>query len=271
MEKLDDLGNGELLVADLLPGVVHQLNNLLFGIHSSACTLADQVDLGQAGRENISFIKQNAQAATKLLRCLAQVHPGTCGQRTLENLNGIVADTVEFLRQALPRRLKIETELTPEPLPILVEAVPLRQTILGLSLNLAEAIPEVGALRFSTAPSPPSAAPLTTGPQAPSILPASCLTIAGVAQAAVAPASRRHAPAHPAPPASDHPALRLSFARLFAQNHEGTLATQSRGAKTVFRLCLPQVALDQQPGGRPLAKHAPAQERHSEKRLASEL
>ena len=81
---------------------------------------------------------------------MVNLHLGQTGERNYHNLNDITTDLVELIRKTLPRRIQVDADLAPLPLPVHLDVVEFRQVAINLLLNAADAMPKGGLLTLST-------------------------------------------------------------------------------------------------------------------------
>ncbi len=221
-------------------GLSHDFNNVLAGTLALAESYLTQVPKDHPFREGLQLIKQNTEQAALLVRRIAQLHRGKVGNPGYQNLNEIVADSVDLLRKVIPKRIELISSPATEPLPLYVDAVETQQVLINLALNAADAMPERGELRIGTSlhPTlPPWEYHVGTIPR----VPAACLSV-GDTGTGIKP---RHLgyifdPFFTTKPMNKGSGLGLYNARLFAQKNAGAISVESReGAGTTFRVWLP--------------------------------
>jgi two-component system cell cycle sensor histidine kinase/response regulator CckA len=162
-----------------------------------------------------------------------------------------VANLAEVLQKVLTRRVRLETELAPGPLPIYVDAVELRQVMINLALNAADAMPNGGRLVFRTSrhdQPPPHSPAQGTFPQTPLM----CLSVqdSGVGIPGHCLASIFD-PFFTTKPLGKGSGLGLYNAKLFVENHGAALSVQTREhSGTTFQLWFAEADLIE---GRPQA------------------
>jgi hypothetical protein len=139
----------ELLGAVAL-GFTHDFNNLLTGILSLSDAYLAQLDPQQPVGEGLALIKQNAGEASQLVQRLANLYQAQQGPCGYHDLNTVTADTLLLLRRVISRRIDLVSDLATTPLPLYVDAVQLRQTIIALAFLAAETITERGQIVFQT-------------------------------------------------------------------------------------------------------------------------
>lgn len=228
-------------LAVLTMGLAHDFGNILAGIHALAETLEPGPD-GDAGlRDGMDLIKRNAMQASQLVRRVLSLHQGRPGEYAYSDLNEQVTDLAELVRKVIPRRIQFEVNASPQPLPVYVDSVELRQVFLNLAMNAVDAMPHSGRLRCTTsrhADVPPLAHVQGVFPR----LPAVCLAVEdnglGIPQRNL---GNIFDPFFTTKPVNKGSGLGLYNARLFVEKHHGAISVDSvEGVGTTFRLWLPE-------------------------------
>jgi signal transduction histidine kinase len=222
-------------------GLSHDFNNVLAGTLALTDSYLAQVPNDHPFREGLQLIKQNTEQAAQLVRRIAQLHRGKVGNPGYQNLNEIVADSLDLLRKVIPKRIELVSAPAAEQLALYVDAVELQQVLINLALNAADAMPERGTLRVETqlhAALAPLECQVGTAPRAPAV----CLVVADTGTGI----KSRHLrfifdPFFTTKPMNLGSGLGLYNARLFAEKHFGAISVDSReGEGTTFRVWLPQ-------------------------------
>ncbi|MBN1773844.1 MAG: PAS domain S-box protein, partial [Deltaproteobacteria bacterium] len=144
-QKLESLGV-------LAGGVAHDFNNLLTGIlGQAALARAEGPTDGPLG-ERLAQIELTACRAAELTRqLLAYSGRGQFVVRPLD-LAELVRETVPLLRASIPRTVAIRVEAPTDVPAVEADATQLRQVVMNLVLNAAEALGDrPGTIRVSTA------------------------------------------------------------------------------------------------------------------------
>jgi PAS domain S-box-containing protein len=228
-------------LAVLTMGLAHDFGNIMAGIHSLSESFLDQLPPEHGFREGLQLIKHNALQANQLVHRIIHLHVGRVGERNYHDLNEVLGELSDLVRKVVPRRIQIEVRPVPGQLPVYVDAVEFRQTIINLTLNAAEAMPEKGALSLSTSrhtvwPSPPHMEGIVPR------LPCLCLTVRDTGCGIKA----RHLPRIFDPffttkSANKGSGLGLYNARFFAEKHDGAISVESvENQGTTFCLWLPE-------------------------------
>lgn len=227
-------------LATLTMGLAHDFSNILAGILSLSESFIAQVEADHPFASGLGLIRQNAWQACQLVRRMMALHRCQTGEQNYHDLNETLAELADLVQRVLPRRILIETQPAAQPLPLYVDAVELRQVILNLALNAAEAMPQRGKLIFTTRLCEEATPPPHTQGTFPK-LPCVCLS-ARDDGCGIAP---RHLPFVFDPffttkPINKGSGLGLYNARLFVEKHRGAISVVSQeGAGTEFFLWLP--------------------------------
>jgi PAS domain S-box-containing protein len=226
-------------LAVLTLGMAHDFRNIMAGIHSLSESFLARMDPENAFREGMTLIRQNSMQASQLVQRMISLHLGQPGERAYHDLNEIARDLTGLVSKILSRSIQVEMELAPEQLPIHADIVELRQSIINLMLNAADAMPDGGKLTLRT--SRHEQMPVVTNlrgtlPR----LPCVCLTVldtgCGIAE--------RHLVSIFDPfftTKTKGTGLGLYNARIAIENHRGAISVDSKeGLGTSFRVWLPQ-------------------------------
>ncbi len=142
-QKLESLGL-------LAGGIAHDFNNLLTGILGSAELALLRLEPGHAARPRVEAIPPIARRATELCRELLAYSGRARFDVIAVDLSALVRDMDELLRVSVPKKTRIECELA-EGLPAIVgDPTQLRQIVLNLVINAAEAMEGSGEVRIRT-------------------------------------------------------------------------------------------------------------------------
>ncbi|MBN2506637.1 MAG: hypothetical protein JXQ71_08080 [Verrucomicrobia bacterium] len=137
-------------LAAVTMGMAHGFNNLLAGIGSLSETYLAQIGPQHAFHEGLSLIRQKAQQASQMIHRIVAIHrarPGTLGYH---DLNEIVRDALDLMRQALPQHTPLTADLSPDALPLYTDDVALRQVVVTLTRLAADTTAEHGELLVTT-------------------------------------------------------------------------------------------------------------------------
>lgn len=199
---------------------------------------------GHPFKEGLTLIQKNSGQANQLVQRMINLHLGQIGERSYHNLNDVVRDIIDLVAKILPRRIQIESELAPGTLAIYADLVELRQAVINLLLNAADAMPQGGKLTLKT----------SRHEDLPKIehmkgslprLPCLCLTIRDTGTGI----KERHLAAIFDPfftTKAKGSGLGLYNARVAVENHSGAISVESKeGAGTSFHFWLPEADLSE--------------------------
>ena len=228
-------------LAMLTMGLAHDFNNVLTGILSLSDSYLSQIDAQHPFNEGLALIKQNALHASQLVHRIVNLHRHKTGERGYHDLNAIVADTMELLQKVIPKRIELQSELAAGELALYVDATELRQVIINMALNAADAMADRGQLVLATSAHQEMPALKRFQGVRPR-LPCACLAVSdngcGIKPHQL---GSIFDPFFTTKPMNKGSGLGLYNARLFVEKHHGAISVESApGAGAAFRLWLPQ-------------------------------
>ena len=136
----------------LTMGLAHDFCNIMTGIVALSETFESELGENTSLRDGLNMIRSTAIEAGQLSQRIRQLHHGTPGEKNYHDLNEIVTSIAAVLQKVLPRRVRVLTELAAGQLPVYLDEVELRQVLVNLALNAADAMPNSGQLTFRTTP-----------------------------------------------------------------------------------------------------------------------
>jgi PAS domain S-box-containing protein len=137
-------------VGRLAGGVAHDFNNLLTVIASCTDFVLDDRALTEEHRADLGEVKKATDRATSLTRQLLAfgrtqvLHPHTI------SLNDRLTDLLPMLKRLFETTIDIGIETTPDLWAVRADPGQIEQVLLNLAINARDAMPEGGALTFST-------------------------------------------------------------------------------------------------------------------------
>src|SRR5205823_2421632 len=142
-QKLDAIGQ-------LTGGIAHDFNNILTVITGTIEILGEAV----ADRPNLASVARMIDEAAERGAALTQHLLAFARKQPLRpketDINALIVDTARLLRPALGELVEIESKLEADAWPALIDASQLQSTLLNLSLNARDAMPDGGKLTLET-------------------------------------------------------------------------------------------------------------------------
>lgn len=132
-------------IGRLAGGVAHDFNNLILAIGLNA-----ELARRNGGRDPLDEIQMAVERAAQLthqLLLFSRREPVTA--QTLD-LNRVVTDLVRMLRRAIASSIRIDVEISSEPLFVRADPSQLEQVLMNLCLNARDAMPHGGVLCIRT-------------------------------------------------------------------------------------------------------------------------
>jgi PAS domain S-box-containing protein len=226
-------------LAVLTLGMTHDFTNIIAGIHSLSESYLSGLEASHRFYEGLTLIKKSSMQASQLVQRMVSLHLGQTGESNYHDLNAVACDLVELVTKILPRRISVSAELAAKQLPVYMDVVEMRQVVINLMLNAADAMPQGGRLtlrtsRHETMPT------LENFKGAAPRLPCICLTIQDNGTGI----KPRHLASIFDPfftTKAKGSGLGLYNARLAIEKHHGAISVESQeGAGTSFQLWLPE-------------------------------
>lgn len=148
VEKLETIGG-------LAGGVAHEFNNLLLPIVSYSEIVLDDLEPGSS-RTYVERIQAAAQKARVLVRQLLEFSRESDAPIRAQTLEPILRESLTLLEGALPASVRVERALDAPTLRVAIDPLQLRQLVVNLGTNAAQAMPEGGVLHvgFEEVPAP---------------------------------------------------------------------------------------------------------------------
>ena len=134
-------------VATLAAGIAHDFNNLLAAIRLKAELLQDKI--GDQFSCYLSDIVSICDRAAQVVRQIISFSQPTMASE-ISDLNEQVREALEFLKETIPRGIRLQVELFSGALPINMDPGKISQIIMNLCLNAVQAMGEEGTLCVRT-------------------------------------------------------------------------------------------------------------------------
>jgi two-component system, NtrC family, sensor kinase len=135
-------------VGKLAAGVAHEINNPLTCVLTNSSLILADLPPDDPRKEDLQSIVNETLRCRKIVKGLLDFARQTKPQKQSLNLNKVMEDVLALVRnQASFQNISINTELDPKIPPVLADADQMRQVILNIILNAADAMPQGGSLR----------------------------------------------------------------------------------------------------------------------------
>ncbi len=140
-ERIQETQKQESL-AVLAGGVAHDFNNLLMGIMGNANIMLSEITADSPWYQRLCTIEQASQRASELTRQLVAYSGGAKFVLQPINLADLCHEMRGLLRASISRKIEFRFDIDPELPAVPADATQMRQVIMNLFLNAAEAIGE---------------------------------------------------------------------------------------------------------------------------------
>lgn len=129
---------------------VHEVNNPLSVIKTYLAGLLPRLAGDEAARHALATVQEEIERVGQILRTLSRPLPLATSEQV--NVNRLLADLLALLRDGLfaPARISLVTRFAPVLPTVAVQADKLKQILLNLLKNAAEAMPDGGTLTVTT-------------------------------------------------------------------------------------------------------------------------
>ncbi|MBN1404054.1 MAG: hypothetical protein JW942_06265 [Opitutales bacterium] len=135
-------------LATITSGLIHDFSNVMAGIFSLSELYCSSLEKEHPWQRGMYQIMESSREARKLVRRIIDLNREVAGQKNYFNLENLLGEQMDLIRAVLPKHTKIETEMTGEELPVYLDDVSFRQTILNLAINSRDAIERDGSIRI---------------------------------------------------------------------------------------------------------------------------
>jgi two-component system NtrC family sensor kinase len=138
-------------IGRLAAGVAHEINNPLTGILTNSSLMLEDLAPDDPRRDELQTIVNETLRCRKIVKGLLDFARQTAPQKQSLSLNQVVEDILALVRnQASFRNLTVTTDLAPHLPAAMADGDQMRQVILNVVLNAADAMAGSGTLAIST-------------------------------------------------------------------------------------------------------------------------
>jgi PAS domain S-box-containing protein len=136
-QKMEALGT-------LAGGIAHDFNNILMAILGYTELVLFTIPAKSPTWHHLQAVRKAGQRAADLVQQILTFSRRTEPERAPTHLRLLIQDTLQFLRATLPTTIAIHQDLAPRAGMILADASQIRQVLLNLCTNAAQAMRETG-------------------------------------------------------------------------------------------------------------------------------
>jgi signal transduction histidine kinase len=133
-------------LATITSGLIHDFSNVMAGIFSLSELYCSSLEKDHPWQRGMSQIMESSRQARKLVRRIIDLNREVAGQKNYYSLENLLGEQLDLIHAVLPKHTKIETSFTGEELPVFLDDVSFRQTILNLAINSRDAIERDGRI-----------------------------------------------------------------------------------------------------------------------------
>jgi len=141
-EKMDAIGH-------LAGGVAHDFNNHLVGIMGFAELLVEKIDDPELKGSASNILSSAARAAELTRQLLAFSRKGKFLNAPVD-VHEVIAEVVAYLQRNIDKRIMLKQELEAASTVVLGDPTQIRNILLNLAVNAAEAMPDGGCITLAT-------------------------------------------------------------------------------------------------------------------------
>ncbi len=135
-------------VGKLAAGVAHEINNPLTCVLTNSSLLLSDLPPDDPRREDLQAVVDETLRCRKIVKGLLDFARQTKPQKQKLDLNKVAADVIALVRnQASFQNISIDADLDPHIPSVLADADQMRQVVLNIILNAADAMPQGGKIR----------------------------------------------------------------------------------------------------------------------------
>lgn len=134
-------------IGKLAAGVAHEINNPLTGVLTNSSLMLQDLPPEDPRREDLQTIVNETLRCRKIVKGLLDFARQTTPQKQELDLNQVVEDVLALVRnQASFRDIAVHSDLDPKLRRIMADGDQMRQVVLNIVLNAADAMPRGGEL-----------------------------------------------------------------------------------------------------------------------------
>lgn len=132
-------------IGTLASGIAHDLNNVLTPMLIAIQLLQIQLDDERCQRL-LPVLESNIKRGADLIKQVLSFARGIEGERTLLQLNHLISEISQIVRQTFPKSIELSTDIPQDIWTIYGDATQLHQVLINLCINARDAMPNGGIL-----------------------------------------------------------------------------------------------------------------------------
>jgi len=132
-------------IGTLAGGVAHDLNNVLTPVLMTA-QLLQLNPLPPDSQRMLEIIEASAKRGADMVRQILAFARGRDGEQSVVQLTHLIKEMDKFLRETLPKSIRVVTHLETQLPPVKADATQVHQALLNLCVNARDAMPEGGQI-----------------------------------------------------------------------------------------------------------------------------
>ncbi len=137
-------------IGTLASGIAHDFNNILSSILGYAELLKDSLSEGSELFRYADIIDKSAQRGADLAKKILTVTRKEKAEFRSVNLNDIILETAEILKNSIPKEITLELKLKDGLPNVKADYAQMSQVIMNLAINARDAMPKGGRLLIAT-------------------------------------------------------------------------------------------------------------------------
>ena len=135
-------------LSTITSGLIHDFSNVMAGIFSLSELYCSSLEKDHPWHKGMTQIMESSRQARKLVRRIIDLNREVAGTQNYFNLENLISDQLDLIRAVLPKHTITETDFTNEELPVYLDDISFRQTILNLAINSRDAIDRDGMIKI---------------------------------------------------------------------------------------------------------------------------
>jgi PAS domain S-box-containing protein len=137
-------------IGQLAGGIAHDFNNILTAIIGYASILQLKIPAESAFKSNIDQILATAERGASLTQGLLAFSRKQASSPSRIDMNEIIRRVEKLLLRLIGEDIQLTTQLSHDPLPVMVDSMQIEQVLMNLATNVRDAMPNGGSITIKT-------------------------------------------------------------------------------------------------------------------------